>query len=96
MSIGDYKDCRPQGEPLMVNLCLGLVAVIGALTAYSCTTDLPNRQVVARTVTLTEEELAQRIAAARIDAARKVMDAQRCDRLQDQFRWTPPKQRQPM
>lgn len=96
MNIGDYKDCRPQSERPMMNFCLGLIALIGALTAYFLTTDIPKRQVVARSVTMTEDELRGLIAKHRIDAARKVMEAQRCDRLQDQFRWTPQKQRQPM
>jgi hypothetical protein len=92
MSIGDLKPIRTVSDDPLWNLCAGLLFVIALLTAYAMVVDIPERQVVSKTITLTEEELAQIIAAHRTDAAKGV----RCDRLQDQFRWTPQKQRQPM
>ena len=62
----------------MIYLDNALVLCIVVATAWSCVAEDPERQVVARpvkTITLTESELALRIANERIKAARETMDA---------------------
>lgn len=61
-------------EPTMprsiVNLCLGLCAVIVLLLAYSVVSDIPDRVVVMSRATFDAH-----VAAERIKAAQDVMDA---------------------
>ena len=53
--------------PMLVDLCLALVALVAVLTAYALIADEPERQIVVTTRAA--------IARERIDAARQMADA---------------------
>jgi hypothetical protein len=57
----------------LTNLCLGLVAVIALLTAFSLVNDIPDRVVV-----MSRAEFEKTIAAERIRAAQEALDAKEC------------------
>ena len=59
-------------RPLM-NLCLGLCAVIAVLTAFSLVNDVSDRLVV-----MSRAEFERQVAAERIKAAQEAMEAREC------------------
>ena len=76
-------------EPTMprsiVNLCLGLCAVIVLLLAYSVVSDIPDRVVV-----MSRSEFDRHIVEQRIQAAKEAMEARECvGNWRDLFRPTP-------
>lgn len=72
------RDLKQYGrEPSMprgiVNLCLGLCAVIALLTALSLVADVEDRLVV-----MSRAEFERQVAAERIKAAQEILEATEC------------------
>lgn len=74
--MNDFKDLgKPSSmPPMLVDLCLALVALVALLTVYSLVADEPSRQIVVTT----RATMAKEIAAERIKAAQEMMRATEC------------------
>ena len=72
----DFKDLGKPASmpPMLVDLCLALVALVALLTVYSLVADEPSRQIVVTTKASMQRELQQE----RIKAAREMMRATEC------------------
>jgi hypothetical protein len=64
----DAKHITTREDDAARGIAWALVAVIALLTAYSCTSDVPARQVV-----MSRAEFERVVAQARMDAAREAL-----------------------
>ena len=69
----DYKEYGKPSPmpPLLVDLCLALVALVAVLTVYALVADTPERQIVVTTKASMQRE----IQAERIKAAQEMAEA---------------------
>jgi hypothetical protein len=82
--MNDFKDYGKPSTmpPALVDLCLGLVALVAVLTVYALVADTPERQIVVTTKATQQREIQQE----RIKAAQEVMAATECrSNWRDQF-----------
>ena len=76
---GEMTDYKQFGKPspmppLLVDLCLALVALVAVLTVYALVADEPSRQIVVTTKAAQQREIQQE----RIKAAQEMMRATEC------------------
>ena len=74
----------------MVNFCLGLCALIAALTAYALVSDEQDRKAVDVNVTMTATEYAQALDRARRQGEADTLKRMRACNWRDSFRTEPP------
>lgn len=91
-ALGLPPERQPMPAPLRAT-CAALVAIIALGTAWGLVADEPDRRAVTvhtEQITMTRQQLADLITAARIAAAREAFDAKEC-RPGDEFKFPPRK-----